>query len=586
MNTDIFTLPISPNILNIIASGYKDLYRVLLEYPINAIDASSKFYNASTNSYTKNIIITITHKGKKAIDSEFIFDDNCEGFSSSIHKSFWENFNVGLSNKAGETQTIGKFGVGMMTFAAICNQLKISIKEKDYEKLGEITFSTSLFKKSGISGVPITFDETDYKGNINDSFTRVILSDFKPDKFKEFNFNEFKSELELHLDQILRRKNLVITLIDNKNKEHVCKPFDYDSIEGEPFERTITELKYMHYKRGRKEKTIQIAPNKVKIYFKVTRNRILEDRRLCFTDKGVRIDRISKFEEFRTNQKGLVWSHPNVVGYVDITGVVEPALTRDSFEPNENLKPLFYTLNKLEPEIKEYIESQMREAKTESIKKLELKLNDALKKFLEDKKHNARDTRRIKNNNSETEKIKVTLINGEENKLTTENDPGKKNSKLNENEGKGVKTDNNQKNLRELELQVPKEDTAFLENYIDRNDLFSLRIDDLNNPDEDEHHKPYRSKFTGPEVVIFQKHPSFQSKIDGTNGSQKISEGLVTYLASEIVMHYMVNFSDLLNHEGSLSQKVLSEFITTVYEFESYLKDLKGKDLSELAIDL
>jgi len=586
MKTNNFILPISPNILNIIASGYKDPYRVLLEYIINSIDASSKYYDASSNSYTKNIDITFTHKGKKANDSEFIFEDNCEGFSNSMQDSFYKSFNVGLSVKAGETQTIGKFGVGMSTYAAICNKLRILIKVKGYEKLGGITFNTSLFKKSGISGVPITYDETDYKGDINDSFTRVILSDFKPDRFKEFTFNEFKSELELHIDQILRRKNLVIKLIDNKNNEHVCKPFDYDSIEGEPFQRTITELKYMHYKRGRKENTISIAPNAVKIYLKVTKNRILEDRRLCFTDKGVRIDRISKFEEFRTNQKGFVWSYPNAVGYVDITGVVEPALTRDSFEPNENLKPLFYTLNKLEPEIKEYIESQMREAKTESIKKLELKLNDALKKFLEDKKHNIRDTRRIKNNNSETEKIKVTLINGEESKLATENAPGTKKSKMNEKESEEEKTENNQRKLSEIELKIPKDDTVILNNNVDRNDLFSLRIDDLNDPDEDEHHKPYRSKFTGSEVVIFQKHPSFQSKIDGTNGSQKISEGLVTYLASEIVMHYLVNFSDLLKHDGSLSQKLFSEFITTVYEFEGYLMDLKGKDLSELAVDL
>lgn len=583
MNTDNFSIPISPNIINAIASAYKDPYRVLLEYIINSVDASSKFYDTSTNSYKKDIVITFTHKGKKANDSEFIFVDNCEGFTKSIEKSYWEYFSVGLSGKASDTQTIGKFGVGMMTFAGICNKLKISIKEQDYENLGEIIFSTSAFNQPGLNSIPISFDEPAYKGDIKDSFTKVSLSEFKPNKFKEFNFNEFKSEVELHLDQILRRKNLVIKLIDNKNKEYVCKPLDYDAIEGEPFERTLTELKNMHYRKGRKEKIIPITPNVVKLYIKVTKNKIFEGRRLYFCSGGVRIDGISKFEEFRTNQKGFTWSHPNAVGYVDITGIVEPALTRDSFEPSENLKPLFYTLKKLEPEIKQYIESQMQDVKANNVKKLELELNNALKKFLEKKNQKAKEIKKTNIHSNETERVKVTLLNSEGEKQATSNLKGKATG---EKDKELEKSGKKQNNLNEIELKIPKEDSVTIDNNIDTNNLFSLRIDDLNEPDKDEHNNPYRSKFTGSEVVIFQKHPAFQAKIDEANGSQKISEGLVTYLSTEIVMHYLVNYTDILSQEDSYSHKVLSEFITMIYEFESYLKDLKGKDLSELDLNI
>jgi len=583
MNTDNFSIPISPNIINAIASAYKDPYRVLLEYIINSIDASSRFFDPQSNSYSKNIEITFTHKGKKASDSEFIFEDNCEGFSRSVNESYWEYFMVGLSGKSGDTQTIGKFGVGMMTFVGICNKLKISIKEKDFENLGEIIFTTSAFNQPGLNSIPISFEEPAYTRDIKDSFTRVILSEFKPGKFKEFNFIEFKSEVELHLDQILRRKNLVIKLIDNRSKVHVCKPFDYESIEGEPFEKTLTELKYMHYKKGKKERTVSISPHTVKVFIKVTKNKIYEGRRLYFCSGGVRIDGISKFEEFRTNQKGFTWSHPNAVGYVNITGVVEPALTRDSFEPSENLKPLFYTLKKLEPEIKQYIETQMNEVKANNVKKLELELNNALKKFLEKKNQKAKETKKTNTPSKETESVKITLLNSKgEKPATTSSQNNFKGGKNHESE----KREEKQNKTNEIELKIPKDDSITIDNNIDANSLFSLRIDDLNEPDKDEHNNPYRSKFTGTEVVIFQKHPAFQTKIDEANGSQKISEGLVIYLSTEIVMHYIVNYTDILSQEDSYSQKVLSEFITTVYDFESYLKELKGKDLSELDLNI
>ena len=270
-----------------------------------------------------------------------------------------------------------------MLFVGFFYELIVSVKTKGWDSLEEIFFDSNLLNTPGLSKVPIYFKTSIYGGDIEDSFTKLILSGIKPNKYKEFNFKEFISEVELHLDELLRRGNLTIKLIDNKGNEHICKPFDYDSIECEPFVRTITELKYMHYKKGRKEKIIKLSPAFVDIYFKVTKNKII-DRRPCFIDHGVRVDKVSKFEEFRANQKSYI-SHPNLVGYINITGVVEPSITRDAFEPNDNLKPLFYTLNKLEPEIKEYIDSVLGTTNSQHTKALESKLNDALEKFLKKK---------------------------------------------------------------------------------------------------------------------------------------------------------------------------------------------------------
>jgi hypothetical protein len=109
-----------------------------------------------------------------------------------------------------------------------------------------------------------------------------------------------------------------------------------------------------------------------------------------------------------------------------------------------------------------------------------------------------------------------------------------------------------------------------------------LKIDDTNEPDVDENNKPCRSKYTGSEILIYQKHPSFQSKLSNDDGEAIVSESLITYLAAEIVMHYHAIYSEGNSSGDTSTEKVLSDMITSIYEFETYLKDLKGKSLTDL----
>lgn len=579
--TDNFSIPISPKILNAVALAYKSIYRLLMEYLINSIDQATKvFFNQETNSYTKQIIISVTQSGKNPKDCKFIFEDNCEGFSHSTEEQLWKSFYIGNSEKSGDTKTVGKFGIGLMLFVGFFYELIVSVKTKGWDSLEEIFFDSNLLNTPGLSKVPISFKTSIYGGDIEDSFTKVILSGIKPNKYKEFNFKEFISEVELHLDEILRRGNLTIKLIDNKGNEHECKPFDYDSIECEPFVRTITELKYMHYKKGRKEKIIKLSPAFVDIYFKATKNKII-DRRPCFIDHGVRVDKVSKFEEFRANQKSYI-SHPNLVGYINITGVVEPSITRDAFEPNDNLKPLFYTLNKLEPEIKEYIDSILGTTNSQHTKALESKLNDALEKFL--KKKNQM-TAVKKDNGSltdiEFEKIKVSLYDEGNQSLKKG-----KTSNPHKTKTKAGKTKDNSvigNKISEVELNVPIDNNTMTKDQeTDSLSKLSLKIDDTNEPDVNEDNKPYRSKYTGSEILIYQKHPSFQLKLSNVDGAPVISDGLITYLATEVVMHYHTIYSERNTMNETSTEKILSEMITSIYEFETYLKDLKGKSLTDL----
>jgi len=579
------SIPISPKILKAIALSYKNAYMVFSEYITNSIDQANKlFFNEQTNSYAKDIVIKVTHKGKNAKDSNFTFEDNCGGLEHKMESSTLDYLTVGWSRKAGDSKTVGKFGFGIMSFLGICERLTLSQKTEGWDHIDHIIFDSKNFETAGLQAVPIIFgDPTTYKGPISDKFTTVTLSDFKTEKFKEIDFEEFKSELETHFDLILRRKNITLMLIDNKGKEHICMPFDYDSIESSPFERTLTELKVMHYKRGKREKTISILPASVKMYYKVTKNKIL-NRRLYFASSGIRINTVTKLYDYRSNQKSDTYSHPNLIGYIDITGVVEPSITRDSFEPNELLKPLFYTLHKLEPEIKEYIESELRSAYSGNPKLLEVKLNEAINKFLKKKNRKLNNKKKnIEERAEEFENIEALLFNKVGKQSISSNRDDINSEKQSPENVKNIAEKMNR--LEEVDIQIPKEETSQRNTDTDiKDNLFSLKIDDQNEPDTDENNNLYRSKFTGSEIIIFLKHPAFQSKLEASDGEQIITAGLITYLATEIMMHYYIHFSNLHNDEddNSFLHGVLNEFISSVYEFENYLKDLKGKCITEL----
>ncbi|MBK7255325.1 MAG: hypothetical protein IPI04_15810 [Ignavibacteria bacterium] len=84
------------------------------------------------------------------------------------------------------------------------------------------------------------------------------------------------------------------------------------------------------------------------------------NRSPVFINKGRRIIEISKVDQFRSNQRSSIWSNPNVTGYISVTGILEPTPTRKDFRSTYLLKALFYTLNKLEPEIKDFVENETK----------------------------------------------------------------------------------------------------------------------------------------------------------------------------------------------------------------------------------
>lgn len=379
-------------------------------------------------------------------------------------------------------------------------------------------------------------------------------------------------------------------------KEYLCKPFNYDEIPGDPFEKTITTLSRTFNKKTGAEKTISISPYKVKIFLKVTKDKIL-DRRVYFINKGRRITSVSSLEQFRTTEKSFIWSHPNVIGSIDVTGVLEPSLTRDSFEDSENLKPLLYTLLKLEPEIKAHIQTQLGSYNTGGSELLDQKLNEAYQKFLKDKDSKKEvDKDKVKRVNKFEEtfvKKKYTFfelqpINSASSKSVNSKSGGSPNNHQVTGKASLIKSHGsnvNSNKLQDIEFDVPVKRRTLPAEIKNRKDLhsnISLRIDTVNEPEKDEQGVEFRSKFTGSEIVIYSKHLSFQDRLDKANAQPVINSRLISYIAAEVVLHHKTIPSDI-NISNDLSQaKVLSDYITSVYEFEKYLKSLEGENINVL----
>jgi len=573
------TIPISPKILKAIALSYTSFYRSLMEYIDNSIDEADRcFFDREYNLYKKEILITVTHTGSTASNSSISVQDNSGTLESSLIKSMGYYFNIGDSKKVNDDLLNGKFGFGMMSFLSICNKLTVTSKVGGEKYISSVIFNAKDLEKTGQNSVPYTGNLEDYNLSVNDNFTRITLNEFFPNKFKEFDLLKLQSEIELHFDLILRRGNLTIKLINNKEKEFICKPFDYNSFASANFERSLNSINIMHYKKGKQEKTIPLNGRVLKVFLQVTPNKVI-DRPPYFAINGRRIDKITKFEELRTNNKGSIWGHPNLTGYIDVTGIVEPAITRDRFEESDNVKPLFYTLLKLEDYVKEYIDSELHIDSSRSFNELEKKLTEAFNKFVEKNKKKALSS---KKQADETKFEKRSFLLYSANGIVNSSANKKRSNKLVNKVEKGMNKRNNYNRLSEVEIDIPFSDKKQNdERGTEKFNNFSIRIDSQNDPSIDEYGKAVRSIFTGNEILIYKRHPQFEKRINVEYGVEIITSKVISFLANEVITHYSALELNVYSERSDSSY--YSDFVSLVYDFESSIKVLEGKKLTELS---
>lgn len=617
---------ISTKLLLSISSLYVPI-RVLLEFVDNAIDAAETFFTPETNSYSKKIEISVSIDGDSYEYARIEIKDNCTGIRS-LEKLF---SSVGNSSKVGDNASNGEFGFGVMSHPFICSTMKINSKHSDNDYAEMVKVTSEILNSSSPEGAEVEITKIpglSYTlSNPRSPGVWITLEDFHKETFKELKAKAIKSEIEKHFEDILRRENISITVIDFKRRKSdegreifECTPFDYESYEGITFERTLHTLEYIKSKRYSTIGTLDISANPVKIYLRIfTKNSL--GRLPVFTIKGRRISEVSEIKNLKSNSKIQVWSNNYIGGSIDVTRIVEPDISRTGFKQTQYSKALFHTLLKLEPEIKEAIASTVNSTSSSDFKKLENVLENALidltqkqkrkrkRKSTESEENNALSNQgrnEVKKNininvpiynNSEGIELNgksIDSLNGNSKRdgftydiFDTKNPSDFVNSsgkKYYSGETKPDTVTIYEKSKLSKQDETPDENTDLRTFKLDG---LGIRIDKDSDPIVDENGKALRSTLLNGKIVIFMQHPLFQDRLSSTeDGFARFTSELITYIAAEVITQYTLlqlneKGSDT-NGEPARTKNVLQDYVESLHGYIQLLKQLEGKKLSEL----
>ena len=570
---------ISPQLIKSVATIYTSIYRVFMEFIDNSLDAAQEFYNIETQSYNKEINIAIKFSGNGLEDFKVEISDNCKG----IHDLSRIVSSIGNSNKRDLPLVNGQFGFGMCSFIAFCNKMTITTRTIESVQ-NRAVITGDIFENEEIEDteVVMTSELTQLRMNfgirINQIGTSVCLEEFYKDKYKQININELINEIEKHFEILLQRKGLEISVTFPNGQSHVCMPFDYNKFKGEIYFNKITTLKYTSNKKTQKKGQIDINNHPVIIFLKLINNKTI-DRRPFFVINGRRISEISDVKAFRSISKSMIWSHPNITGYIDVSGNLEPTIARNEFKENRISKALFSTLLDEEQKIKSFVEDSLKISHGAKFKKLEIILENTLNEVASELSDASRKKRKSENDlryltNAETNSYQTFAIENRNRSNGKVFDLLSQSNVIRTDPVKGSKK-------RYTKIQVPSMKLSDSIEKIDSGLGFNIRIDSVNDPLKDENEQLIRSIMRGNEIVIYQKHPECLSRINNTrNGIPIVTTNLINYLCVEILK----NFKELELQKGGDSinvKKILKDFTDSLYSFEKKLRVIDGKKLSE-----
>lgn len=552
---------IAPRIIQSISSLYSDSNRVLIEFIDNSIDSAEKYFDAKNNTYIRPIKISLEITGKGNKDGSVVVSDNCEGISNleSVVQSF------GNSRKRGQAETNGQFGFGMCSFLASCEKLEIITKTE----LGDAERIDILKQHFDVDNhESFLFGDIEKVKNFQEkSGTKITLSIFDKNSWKDLNINFIKNEIEKHFELLLKRKNLEIKLID-KDQEYFCQPFDYSQHEGGYIEESIQE-----------EDDELGTKHLINLYIKVTKGKDIK-KRPVFIIKGRRINEVNEIKAFKSLNKSDIWNHPNVTGYIDLGSYLEPDISRTGFAAKNKSKAnkIFDLLISKEQAILGLIREGNEQSQEKHYQQLEDILSKALSKLA-----------RLDSLNFRTEYVaghdvslqSGAIGSGDSTVLPTspeENKPndGIKNPDIsgnNPNDEIGGDNSINKENNDPFEDKDPQGAER-------KRSGFNIKISDLEPDIDAETKEKIKSRLLGNTIEIFRKHPEFEARMEHSRGGEpKVSQRLITYLAGEITVHYKDKYYMKFG-QPEYNKKMFENLVGSIYLFEDLLKDTVGKNLS------
>jgi len=590
-NVELISPHISPRILGNIASLYNDTNRVFMEYIDNSIDSAENFLNQDDEIYSKPIDIKVEYSGSNYRNGKIIITDNCTGMDSDgLLRIIRE---IGNSDKKEQPWTNGQFGYGIYSFMAICKDIEIISKiENNSPQI--VKLNRDILNTDHIEDVKIVPPKEcerhlfEYK-----SGTKVTLTNIINTYWKDVDLSKLQLEIEKHFELLLSRTNINVSLISNGNPFARCGSFNYDSFAGEIYSDFLNELR-VSGRRGA-IKTFNIV-NPLKVFIKITDGEDINKRPVIIT-KGRRIAEIKDLRSFKSENKQVIWNHPNVTGYIDIQDFLDPTIARNDFRNNDKSKALFSYLIEIESLIQDLIEKINKDDEERHYHHLENELNKALSSLAK------LDTKILKYRTDIITGNEIPLTDGASGQELIEGFGGKDRNEgeggsgngIGENEGEGLGPDGESGNIpadnspgdspKKQESENPFEDSDS-KGRKTRKSGFNVRIVDrppnkIKSPRTGEIIEQ-RSILSGDTIEIFKQHPDFQHRIrKSRTKSHKIGQRMVTYLSGEMTVHYKDMFHNKMG-QPEYDKWMFVDLTDSIYQLEKMLSPLVGANLSDL----
>jgi len=525
-------------LLNHIAQRYTRTSRIIMEYVDNSLDDAEALYKESKKSYSRKIQILVEINRKKAEQqpvqqndvserevlngtksilgavkakkksgktqekwiTEVTVTDNCRGMDqASLNRLI---VNVGDSSKRGSKFTNGHFGFGVHAFRACAKNLEFKTKTYKGETLGlKIDRDTEYFSKPKyVCG----------EGILTRSGTVVKVSNFDNTWSEQLDSREIIKEIQHHFSGLLERKNLQI---------NVKNTADGTITECWPFQFNFTVNKKI-------KKAFKFDENVVRVQLYVAQSPQI-GRKCMFVSKGRRVNEIADVKSFMkmSRCRWAVWGHPNLLGYIDVTNVLEPVITRDEFRLNSTRKNLYNKIiDEIEPALYKALHEINENRKVQALAKLEdvvsKCVNVAVKKDLRRHNDGLSYLQQMMLSKKSVHRKKIDEDFDVENpKLQT------KKRKLEENRGgdeKPVNGENDEKKNKKRRSGLGFNIAFVKELYNEKNG------------------EPCRARLIGEDMQVNMRHPDFLAriKINKSDHQPIVTERLCGYLANVIAAAY------------------------------------------------
>lgn len=364
-------------LLNDIAQRYASASRIVMEYVDNAIDDKEDEFRVHQVYPGKGLQVQILLDPKSR---SLLVRDNALGMDKE--KLIRVVRSIGNSSKKSISWLNGNFGFGIHAFRAAAKEIFI----RSSVLQGDQSIQHCLRVHRDVSQGLDPPCQTHFLWNeeLGRTGTEVMLNDIDSIWMKDLSMESIVKEVELHFESLLRRRGLRISVEERDLKPFTemfkfnrslpedamlsqgdireCRPFDYSTVKGVQF-----------------KKRVDINDMTVMIDLSVADKEYL-GHRARFFNLGRRINDVASVDSFMklSKHKYSLWNHPQLVGMIELSGSLEPVITRDEFKASDARKKVYTVLLALEDEIKSALDFELEKYRMQSFEGMEGTLGQVL----------------------------------------------------------------------------------------------------------------------------------------------------------------------------------------------------------------